>query len=308
MRKIILSLCLIINVIICSCSSDSETTPNTTIEVTTSHSSESVTSNSFIVSGAIEGVEINDFTNGIATSGICWATTTNPTIDDFVETINIKYFDISVNSLTPNTLYYVRAYVEISGEIIYGNEIEIMTDDVEPILGANYMGGKIVYIYPSGHPKYVPNEVHGLIAAVNGQIQFSGTWGCQDVVCGQTSTLIGTGEANTTRIVNICGINTAAGLCYNLSYNGYNDWFLPSKDEMNAIYEYLPCWELSWSYITPTSGVIGANYVTSSEALANAMWTQPSDCNGYDNPTTVAKDYALGDLSAHFKILPIREF
>lgn len=291
MRKIILSLCLIINVIVCSCSSDSESTPNTTIEVITTHSSESVTSNSFIAGGVIEGVEINDFTNGIATSGICWATTTNPTIDDFVETINIKYFDITVNSLTPNTTYYVRAYVEISGEIIYGNEVTIVTDDIEPVLGANYMGGKIVYIYPPSHPNYIPNEVHGLIAAVGNQIIIE-NWGCDEVLCGQTSTAIGTGFANTQRIVNVCGTNTAAGVCYNLNYNGFDDWFLPSKEEMTEIYEYLNCYEINGNYWTP------------SEAAINAAWVQPSDCYGYDNPTTYGKVYSGGNLKA----LPVREF
>lgn len=293
MKKTILFLFLFSNIVLLSCSSDNdnETSSNTSIEVITTYSSPSITSTSVIAGGMIEGLTINDFSNGIALSGLCWSTNTNPTIDNFVKTENVKYFEATINSLTPNTTYYFRAYVEVSGEVTYGNEVVITTDEVEPVLGANYMGGKIVYIYPPSHPNYVPNETHGLIAAIDNQIVI-GSWGCDDIVCGQTSTALGTGLQNTERIVNVCGANTAAGVCYNLDYNGFNDWFLPSKEEMTEIYEYLSCYDMN------------GNYWTSSEVASNAAWIQPSDCYGYDNPTPYAKEYLGGNLKA----LPVREF
>ena len=48
-----------------------------------------------------------------------------------------------------------------------------------------------------------------------------------------TSTDFGAGETNTIEIVNNCSGNTAAKYCNDLIENGYNDWFLPSLNELN---------------------------------------------------------------------------
>lgn len=63
-------------------------------------------------------------------------------------------------------------------------------------------------------------------------------WGCYgSQVSGSANTAIGTGRANTTAIVNSCNENLiAARICDDLVVNGYSDWFLPSKDELNRLY------------------------------------------------------------------------
>lgn len=74
---------------------------------------------------------------------------------------------------------------------------------------------------------------------------FSGTvWGGIGTYVGGTSTGIGTGLANTTAIVTAFGdtepyegrSDYAAKLCADLELDGYSDWFLPSKDELDLMY------------------------------------------------------------------------
>jgi len=51
-----------------------------------------------------------------------------------------------------------------------------------------------------------------------------------------TGTAIGTGRANTQIIIAACGADTAASLAASYRGGGKDDWFLPSRDELNALY------------------------------------------------------------------------
>ena len=102
----------------------------------------------------------------------------------------------------------------------------------EPILavGVHYQGGIIAYLDETGK--------HGLIAAP--EDQSTGIKWCNDsfIITGATGEAIGTGQSNTTKIVQAQGAgNYAAKLCDDLVLNGYDDWFLPSKDELSILYE-----------------------------------------------------------------------
>jgi len=67
---------------------------------------------------------------------------------------------------------------------------------------------------------------------------------------GATPTGIGTGEANTAIISASCGSGTAARICSDLVINGYDDWFLPSNDELLAMFLASINIELGFSYNT----------------------------------------------------------
>jgi len=99
-------------------------------------------------------------------------------------------------------------------------------------IGMPYKGGIIAYLDAT--------KKHGLIAAPydqNGGAPIHWYNGA-DTATGANETAIGTGRNNTDRIVMLFGTgNYAAILCKNLVLNGYNDWYLPSKDELNELYK-----------------------------------------------------------------------
>jgi hypothetical protein len=99
----------------------------------------------------------------------------------------------------------------------------------KPIIGEFYEGGVVFYIDETG--------AHGLVCAVRNFNQYI-PWGCKGTeITGADGTAVGTGAQNTLDILAGCNTaGTAADSCANLSINGFNDWFLPSQDELNLIF------------------------------------------------------------------------
>ncbi|MBK7030294.1 MAG: hypothetical protein IPH45_14340 [Bacteroidales bacterium] len=95
-------------------------------------------------------------------------------------------------------------------------------------VGQPYQGGIIFYVDNTGK--------HGLIVQSTDTYQ-NAPWGCEGTSIPGTSTAMGTGQANTTKIVNGCSdAGIAARICNDLVHNGYSDWYLPSKDELYQLY------------------------------------------------------------------------
>ncbi|MEI8203788.1 MAG: DUF1566 domain-containing protein [Bacteroidota bacterium] len=145
------------------------------------------------------------------------------------------------------------------------------------VLGGYSQGGIIFYIFQPADPGYVAGQIHGLIAAQNDQ-STGALWGCSGtLISGADGTALGTGNQNTIDIVTGCSTSgIAAKLCSDLILNGYNDWYLPSKDELNKLY-------LNYSLVgifTPTS------YWSSTEYDATNAWYQgfPGGYQGSGGP------------------------
>jgi len=104
----------------------------------------------------------------------------------------------------------------------------------------------------------------------------SAEWGCDGtLISGADGTAVGAGEQNTLHIETGCTApSTAADLCANLSLGGYSDWFLPSKDELNLMYENLK--------VFGVAGFADNYYWSSSEYNATHAWYQIFG-NGYQS-------------------------
>ncbi len=165
----------------------------------------------------------------ITEKGICWSYNPNPTINNSktTEGAGSGSFISNITGLNANRTYYVRAYATNSKGTVYGSEkVFVTATPSTPYIGQNYAGGIVFYIDGTGE--------HGLVCAtVN---QGGAAWGCVGTSI-PTGFVVGTGPTNTAAIVASCGeSNIAAKICDNLVLNGYSDWFLPSRDELNLMY------------------------------------------------------------------------
>ncbi|MBI5009561.1 MAG: DUF1566 domain-containing protein [Bacteroidia bacterium] len=227
--------------------------------------------------GAISGGNVtSDGNSAVTEKGVCWSTSSNPTI------LNSKLADVTVSpsftsnigGLSPNTTYYVRAYATNGVGTAYGNEISFITSTL--VIGDSYQGGIVAYILQIGDPGYSSTQIHGLIAAPSDQ---SGgvEWGCNGTtITGADGTALGSGAQNTVDIVTYCTtLGIAAKLCSDLGLNGYSDWYLPSKDELNKLY-------LNRIAI---GGFVNVYYWSSTENSDFTAWFQ-NFTTGNQNPST----------------------
>ena len=195
----------------------------------------------------------------VTARGVCWNTGGSPTTADSKTTdgTGTGIFTSSIEGLTAGTIYYVRAYASNIAGTTYGDQVSFEAAVAQ--LGDTYAGGIVFYVDGTG--------LHGLVAAPSDQSTGIQWYNGSYVVTGASGTTVGTGQSNTTAIVNVQGAGSyAAKLCDNLVLNGYDDWFMPSKDELGLMYTNLK--------VNGLGGFNGTDYMSSSEDGSDYVWTQ----------------------------------
>jgi hypothetical protein len=146
---------------------------------------------------------------------------------------------------------------------------------LDSLYGKTYQGGLIAYLNTTTGT--------GLIAATsdhqsNGSQWYNGSL----TTTGATGIAIGTGQSNTIAIITLQGAGSyAASLCdsYSVTLGAvtYTDWFLPSKDELNQLYQNLK--------LNNFGGFASNFYWSSTEYFNVVAWTQDfyNGLQSYDN-------------------------
>jgi hypothetical protein len=152
----------------------------------------------------------------------------------------------------------------------------------------------------------------GLVFLISGGLTYEmapNTWGanettgiqwCSDTILSvTTSTAVGTGSANTTAMLTsassfVACTSSAPNAVRAYAGGGLTDWFLPSQDELNAMYTY----SLVGGFNSATYGFPSGQYWSSSQANTNDAWYQNVD---YGNQND-------GSKASTLRVRPVRAF
>jgi len=148
-------------------------------------------------------------------------------------------------------------------------------EEITYVIGDTGPAGGIVFQVSDG-------GLHGFEVAPVDQAPLSplgAEWGCYlTMIPGADGTDVGTGAQNTIDILASC---TTAGIAAILAdaylLNGFNDWFLPSKDELNEMYL-----NIGPGSVPPVNvgGFADGTYWSSSEISGKGAWAQDFDFVG----------------------------
>jgi len=138
-------------------------------------------------------------------------------------------------------------------------------DFINYAIGDTGPAGGIVF-YDKGNS----NDGWRYLEAAPASSEFRATWGSTNTNV-STGTAIGTGRQNTR---NITTSGSAAQRCLQLNINGFSDWFLPSRDELNLMYVNLAQRGLGGFRTTVDNTNYTHWYWSSSQANISNAWVQ----------------------------------
>ena len=155
-------------------------------------------------------------------------------------------------------------------------------------VGATGPGGGVVF-YDAGSTQPWGRYLEAAPVATLVETSWATGANVSAAVTGADGTAIGTGAANTLDIVAQSGneaATSAAVYCDSLSYGGFTDWFLPSKDELNQM------------HLNKTAIGVSLGYYWSSSESGVLAWYQY-----FNNGTQFA-----GAKADPAKVIPVRAF
>lgn len=213
----------------------------------------------------------------VTARGIVYSTSPNPSLHNALYTVNgtgSGNFIAVILELSPVTTYYIRAYATNSKGTSYGQELSFPTrSSVIYSIGDTGPAGGIVYYdkgsYSDGW-RFLEVAPKGWMGGPDPSAIVD--WGCNGTFIDQTFTDIGMGKENTNRILaNGCvQENTVPEIVAGININGYSDWFLPSRDELGAVYNNL--FPLEQTNFHDIYGFQTVTYATSSEINDESVW------------------------------------
>lgn len=174
---------------------------------------------------------------------------------------NSVTFTCTLTGLDDGTTYYMvpYCYYHYNNVIKSEDTIRFTTESIPPysIIGETGPGGGLIF--------YTDGQGGGMEMST---VQRYGSWEDVGNVPGTLSDF-GSGENNTLLFTNIFNTPSAAQQqCHDLIEGGFDDWFLPSKDELDLIRDNL----VQESHFSPVNGAyLSSTQYTSSSGL---YWKQ----------------------------------
>jgi hypothetical protein len=234
-------------------------------------------------------------TNGqpILNSGVIISTSPSPDFSNASQIIysNTSSFSTNFEGLNENTSYYARGFITTISGIGFGNILSKTLPKKYNINDIGPAGGIIFYENPDIFGQWHYLEVS------SGDISGIRKWSPYSSTTNVISQQIGDGKSNTLTIVNILGTqNYAAYNAFSLQQSGFNDWFLPSFEELKLM--------KSFFYDQGIGGFLADSY----------YWSSSEDANFPQNAWTVKMSNGGSNLFIsqskliQFKVRPIRKF